>query len=151
MTPSPDISNDSPHAMHPAPQRERASRLSLALALFTAPVAWLLQLGASFAVAAHTCQAESTPLQGAARDGLRWLLAGFNLGAAVLAVVAIALAVRLWRRTRREHTGSAHALVDIGEGRTRFLALCSVIVGIAFLVALLFTGVGLLGVPLCNE
>ncbi|MEO8754979.1 MAG: hypothetical protein ABI624_20125 [Casimicrobiaceae bacterium] len=149
MTPSPDISNDSPHAMHPAPQRERASRSSLAFALFAAPMAWLLQLGASFAVAAHACYPESTPLQGVPPDSLRWLLAGFNLGATALAVFATVLAVRLWRRTRQEHTGSAHTLVDVGEGRTRFLALCAVIVDIAFLVALLFTGVGLLGVPLC--
>lgn len=148
---TPEINDDSPHAMHPAPQRQRASRLALAFALFTAPVAWLLQLGASFAVAAHTCYPESAPLQNVPSASLRWLLAGFNLGATALAIAAVAVAVRLWRRTRQEHTGSAHTLVDVGEGRTRFLALCAMIAGIAFLVALLFTGVGLLGVPLCGD
>ncbi|HVY07885.1 MAG TPA: hypothetical protein VHB46_18060 [Burkholderiales bacterium] len=147
---TPEISDDSAHARHPAPQRGRANRLTLAFALFTAPVAWLLQLGASFFVAAHACHAESPPLQNIP-SGLRWLLAGFNLGATVLAIVAVAVAVRLWGRTRQEHTGSAHTLVDVGEGRTRFLALCAMIAGIAFLVALLFTGVGLFGVPLCGE
>lgn len=136
-------------AAHPAPQRHRAKRLTLAFSLFAAPAAWLLQLGISFAVTSQACHGDSVTVPNAAPSALRWVLAGINLAAVALAVLACALALALWRRTRQEHHGSAAALVDVGEGRTRFLALCAVFASIGFFVALLFTGLGLLGVPLC--
>lgn len=142
---------NSGEAVHPAPQRHRANRLTLAFTLFVAPSAWLLQLGISFAVAAQACHGDFAPLAESPGGALRWILAGIHLGAVVLAVLAAALAIRLWRRTRQEHHGSAGTLVDVGEGRTRFLALCAVFVSVGFLVALLFTGLGLLGVPLCGD
>jgi hypothetical protein len=149
MMPAPNPGNPPAEPGHPAPHRHRVTRLTLALALFLAPAAWLLQLSLSYAVAARACYPHATPLQQPSWSGLRWLLAGFSLAAIALSVWAIAIAFRLWQRTREEHHGSANMLIDVGQGRTRFLAMCAMMASTGFLVALLFTGATLFGVPPC--
>jgi hypothetical protein len=81
-----------------------------------------------------------------------WLgptLTGVNGLALVVAVVALAGAVVLVRRTRHE-LRDAGELLDVGEGRTRFLATWGVIVSGVFIVAILANSSSLLLVPLCR-
>jgi hypothetical protein len=75
-------------------------------------------------------------------------------GIIALAVSLGALAVS-WRNydaTRHEHEGadrSEQNLIEVGEGRTRFLSMVGMIFSGSFFLASIFTLLGLFMVPLC--
>ncbi|MDQ2802823.1 MAG: hypothetical protein M3Y41_09110, partial [Pseudomonadota bacterium] len=60
-----------------------------------------------------------------------------------------AVAWRIWRETRGERPGKTASLLEVGEGRTRFLALVGILMGLGFAIAIVFDTVVLLVVPLC--
>jgi hypothetical protein len=69
-----------------------------------------------------------------------------SLLALIVCALAVAVAVRCWTRTRHEHheaagRGAEHAaptaLMETGEGRTRFMALAGVIASTTFLLVVL--------------
>jgi hypothetical protein len=47
------------------------------------------------------------------------------------------VSMRNWRRTSGEISGNAHWALDTGEGRTRFMAVSSVMTSAVFLLAIL--------------
>jgi hypothetical protein len=55
-----------------------------------------------------------------------------------------------WKATRPHSDASADKVIQPGDGRPRFMALCGVIVSGLFAVVLLFTSVGILWVPSCG-
>ena len=131
---------------HPAPHRERIGKGTLAFGLFAAPLAWAVQLTASYAVTGVTC------------NGARYALSAPALHTALATVDAVALAVAVaafvvawfgWRATREEAAGSAHHLLEVGEGRTRFLAVCGMMASAGFTLALVLATVGIAVVPTC--
>ncbi len=123
---------------HPSPHRSRASAWQVLGALVLAPLAFTLQITASYVLAARVCVAQGDP---------RTLLLVIHGLAILIAIIGFALALDLWRRTRDEKAGDAHAATDIGEGRTRFLALCGLYGAAIFLVAVLIdaSAVALIG------
>jgi hypothetical protein len=117
---------------HPAPHRDRVALSALLFGLAAAPLAWQVQIlvGSAAAPSAH----KST------------LLALFALCLAA-ALTGGLVALRSWRLTFQELPGSAHDLVDGGEGRTRFMAMCGMLVSLLFFYALLFGLTALCLVP----
>ena len=70
------------------------------------------------------------------------------------AAVAISLAgflvsMRAFDRTREEAPGGPHHVMEIGAGRTRFLALWGMVFGAGFAVAAAITAVAFIAVPRC--
>jgi hypothetical protein len=65
-------------------------------------------------------------------------------------LVAAGVAVYNWRKTRHEMSGSAHYLLEVGEGRTRFLAMFGVFTSGGFLIAFIFSAAMLFLIPLCE-
>ena len=108
---------------HPAPHRDRVALSALLFGLAAAPLAWQVQIlvGSSAATSAR----KST------------LLALFAICLAA-ALAGGLVALRSWRLTFQEVPGSAHQLLDRGEGRTRFMAMCGMLVSLLFFYALLF-------------
>ena len=43
-----------------------------------------------------------------------------------------------WRRTKDEIGGDAESAMEIGEGRTRFIASCGILFGLCFGIVILF-------------
>jgi hypothetical protein len=127
---------------HPAPERARVSSPALWFGLFGGPVAWSLQTIVNLAVAAHGCFPQLEPIASPVTP-IRGIAFAVSVLAVIVCVAATAVAARSWARTRHEQheaagTGGAHApaaaLMETGEGRTRFMALAGVLTSATFLV-----------------
>ena len=144
---------------HPAPERARASLAVLWFGLFGAPAAWTAQTLVNLPVAAHACFPRLEPLAVPTLD-VRDIVLVVSLAAVVTAALALLVAWRAWTRTRHEHhagsgAGQAHphdaALLETGEGRTRFMALAGVLTSATFLLVTLLHGATLLLVRPCGH
>lgn len=132
---------DTAASAHPAPHRDRASAAELVYALTGPPAAWFLHLLVNYGVADRAC---------AARAGLSAWSAVVVVDLLALAAAAAAgyVAYGVFRRTQAEKEGGPHVLVEAGEGRTRFLAICGLFASALFLVAIAFDLAGpFLGLP----
>jgi hypothetical protein len=128
---------------HPAPERARVPLATLWFGLVGGPAAWSIQTLVSLPVAAHACFPRLTPLSSPAFGGVRGVIFLLGVMAFVVSALAAGVAWRTWSRTRQEEQGAsgagAHhtesvALLETGEGRTRFMALAGVMTSIAFLL-----------------
>lgn len=142
------MSDGERHGMshHPAPHRARVALWESALGLIGGPLAWFVQLSVSYGLAAEPCY--SGPERGFENH------AGAGIVILYVACLAVALAgalvsLRIWRRTRSEKSGSTGDVFELGEGRTRFLALWGMLLGGGFAAVILLNGIALLGVPAC--
>ena len=130
-------------AGHPAPQRGRTSLAALWFGLAGAPAAWSVQTLVNLPVASHSCFPRLYPLWTPAVGSTRGIVLGVSLAALATCVAAALVAWRSWGRTReeqqegsgkgREHREGA-ALLETGEGRTRFMALAGVMTSVVFLL-----------------
>ena len=121
-----------------APRRFRLSMFGAC----AAPIFWLGQLMLGYWVSALACYGSDHPTTIASGHGLRALLAAFD-AVAILAALAGGVASFLLLRSVR---GSEETPV---EGRVRFLAVWGLLSSACFFVAIVFTAVASLGVPLC--
>ncbi|TFI57530.1 hypothetical protein E2493_14250 [Sphingomonas parva] len=144
-------SRDAPETAvsHPSPQRERVSSPRLLLALILAPTAWLGQLIASYSLSSVACDPSGSSVDMEVVPGLWTLLLLINLASLAAGTVGIWLAWAAWRRSRREKAGGRHTLLDVGEGRTRFMAVSALIVSGIFLVAIAAEAAALLILQRC--
>ena len=143
------MSDGDRHGMshHPAPHRDRVALWETVLGLAGGPLAWFVQLCASYGLAATSCYAgpergfESQPGAGIVIVYLVCLAA---------AVAGAVVSLLVYRRTRNEKEGGTEELFERGHGRTRFLALWGILLGAGFGAVILLNGVALLGVPACG-
>ncbi len=122
--------------------RRAALRVEGLLAsLAASPLAWILQLVASYGVSSHACRPGDAPRlapPAAGWGGEELGLMVLNLACLALCLSAGAASFRAWRRSGREGPGGAAAALEVGEGRTRFLALCGLLAAGGFALAILF-------------
>ncbi|HEU4376499.1 MAG TPA: hypothetical protein VFS02_23600 [Telluria sp.] len=135
---------------HPAPHAGRVSITRLLLLLTGAPVAWAVQIAAGYGAAAYACYPHRDALAAPVLPHLHGLLIALSVAAIALAALCALLSYRSWRLTRNEVKGDHHQLLDVGEGRTRFMALCALISSVGFGLALLVTTSVLVLVPPCG-
>jgi hypothetical protein len=128
---------------HPAPDRGRVDLWLLLLCLLAAPVLWSLQHLVLYSFASLYCSSAV----GAA--WIHWLLPAVNLAALFAAALATLLAYRNLRQTRREYGGSG-GIMDAGEGRTRFLSIWGIWLGVVFMLAIAFNTIAVFWVGLCR-
>lgn len=81
---------------------------------------------------------------------VHWLLPVVNLAALLGAGLGLALAVRNLHRTGRESAGESGGVMDAGEGRTRFLSIWGIWLGVVFILAIAFNTVAVFWVGLCD-
>lgn len=136
---------------HPAPHRHKVSLLALGFGLAAAPLAWAAQTIIGYALSSHACFPGDMPRSAPLFAATKQIAVAMNLIAIVVAAVAASTAYRSWQATRDEDDGRASLLVEIGEGRTRFLALCGMLTSVGFLVAMIFASLAILLVPLCGR
>jgi hypothetical protein len=135
---------------HPAPHRHRVGLAALFFGLGAAPFAWNAQLLFSVALSAHACYPRDVPMALPIWSGLWWILLAIGLAGIVLAIAGGLVSWRSWRLTFDETSGSVHHLLDVGEGRTRFLAMFGILTSFLFALGLLFATAAVFVVPLCR-
>jgi len=119
---------------HPAPGRDRVSLGALWFGLAGAPAAWSFQLTIQYALTAHGCYPHRTPLATPLGHALGPVIGIATVLAIAIALAAFGTALRAWRVTRDEVTPWSHAvLLEVGEGRTRFMAYAGMLASLLFL------------------
>ncbi|MDB6092117.1 MAG: hypothetical protein JWN85_4901 [Gammaproteobacteria bacterium] len=136
---------------HPAPHRDRVGRYESAFGLLGGPLAWFVQLCTGYGLASWSCfpkdQRGLTPIEGAA-----WIwptIIAMLVAAVVIALAACYTSWRLFRRTRDEAAKGHHHLMEVGVGRTRFVALWGVLLGGGFALATIINAVAFMVLPRC--
>ncbi|MGE5537544.1 MAG: hypothetical protein ACM30I_02930 [Gemmatimonas sp.] len=137
---------------HPSPRRARADGRVVAFGLLGAPFAWALAHVVTYSVAAVVCYPGHEPRAGI--GGLGWvtppLLFVYAAGLVIAAAAGVA-ARRAWAASREEAHGHAGHAAEIGEGRTRFMALWGLMTSGVFFALMVFDAIALLLVPLCSH
>ncbi len=115
------------------------------------PTAWIIQLLIAYGVSAYLCQPRNEPRLGVPPDWpAEWaLMLAVNLACLAGAVAGALAGLAVWRRTGAEKPGSHELLLEVGEGRARFLAACAIMACCGFSVAILFNTVEFFTIPAC--
>ena len=128
---------------HPAPHRGRLRLGLLVLGLIVAPLAWGVQMLVIYAFASHLCLAQPP-------GWLHWLLPVANVVGLAAALSGVALSYTHLKKTRQEHENQRGGVMDAGEGRTRFLAIWGIWLGILFSLAIAFNTLSFFWEGLCG-
>ncbi len=134
----------------PAPSAGGVPAAALWFGLFGAPALWSLQVVINTALVSHSCFPKSEPLASPVAGSLWGLVLLSSIIAAGVAAAAGATAWRTWRRTRKEHHGEREALLEVGEGRTRFMAMAGMLLSTVFLFGIIMNTLPLFLVPPCG-
>lgn len=137
------------NAAHPSPHRGKTRLLSLLYGLIAAPLAWLVSQIADAALAQEACSPGTEPLTTPAFHGLHAIQAAVLMAALVISASAAWVALSAWRSTRGEQSGDQHALLSVGEGRSRFMALAGLLTSAGFGLGTIFSLPALLFVVSC--
>ncbi|MFC3069100.1 hypothetical protein [Phenylobacterium soli] len=135
-------------AGHPAPARDEVGVLPLLYGLLAAPAAAALETLIGMGVVGRACLPTDHPLA-APRFSTEPIVWTVHLVALIVGVAAVLVSLRAWRRTRHEHEGGRGAMVEIGEGRTRFLAMVALLTSVGFTGLIVFNTVGLVTLAPC--
>lgn len=134
---------------HPSPHRAKIGLLSLLYGLIAAPLAWGVSQVANSTLAQEACFPGTEPLLTPAFHGVHAMQAVILVAALLVSASAVWVALGTWRSTRGEQSGDQHALLSIGEGRSRFMAFAGVLTSVGFLGASLFSAPALILVAGC--
>lgn len=136
-------------AAHPAPRRDIVPLGVLWFGLFGAPSAWVLQTIVDYGLVSHFCFPGDAPRQAPAFSALRGTGLAVSVIAAIVSLLAMAAAYRSWRATRHGRDAEHHELLEVGEGRARFMAFAGVLLSAVFLFAVLMAALPLITNAMC--
>jgi hypothetical protein len=136
-------------AGNPPPSRGIASLPVLWFGIFGAPAAWALQTIVDYSLVSHYCFPGQTPVRSPSFSGVRGTAFVVSSVVIVVALVAMITAFRSWGATRHGHSAEHHELLEVGEGRTRFMAFAGVLLSAVFLFAVLMNALPLITNSAC--
>jgi len=115
------------------------------------PLAWFIQLCAGYALASAPCFRDGVRVI-APLPVLQWTWPAMiiaMLASVAIALLALGVSWRVFRRTQQEAGGGSVHFLEMGAGRTRFLALWGVLLGSAFAIATAMTALAFTLLPRC--
>lgn len=140
-------------AGHPSPHRHKVSVILLLASCAAGPAAWIGQMLLNYVLAGYACAPLGVIVHAPQPP---WtmvtpLMILVQAAAVLLAVLGTVSSWRMWRSTRHEAGGGgAGEMMQAGEGRTRFIAVGGLLMGLGFLVAIAINIIILIGAPLCR-
>lgn len=136
---------------HPSPHRDRVDHRWLFAALASGPAGWIVQLVFGYGVAGQACELRrmAGAPGGPAFAGEPVLLIAVDLAGLAVVVAGGIFCRWAWNRVGNEKPGGPEAALAIGDGRTRFLAVCGMLSAVGFTIAVVFNTVEPLLVPAC--
>ncbi|HEY2678623.1 MAG TPA: hypothetical protein VGI65_16750 [Steroidobacteraceae bacterium] len=126
--------------MKRAPQLKRVPLHQMLFALLGGPLAWFLLLNAAFALAAQPCFIDDKSLAPRLGSSSTTTMIAILVCAGVIAFAAMLTAWRAYRHT--QIAGGNH-------GRTRFLALWGICLGLGSMLAISLTELAFFMLPRC--
>ena len=136
-------------ATHPAPHRHRVSFAALMFGIIAAPVFWLGQMTLGYGVSAVTCYGGDHPTTITSATALRSALIAFDAIAIIAAIAGGIVSYMSWRAVRNEKEGGQRQALEIDDGRVRFMALWGIMSSLWFFIAIAFSTIASVTVPLC--
>ena len=136
---------------HPAPHADRVNLGEMFFGVLGGPLAWFIQLCAGYALASAPCFRDGIRVS-APLPVLQWTRPAMviaMLASMAIALLALGVSWRAFRRTQQEAGDGSVQLLEMGTGRTRFLALWGVLLGGAFAIATAMTAVAFILLPRC--
>jgi hypothetical protein len=136
---------------HPAQSGESVALWKILYGVFVGAIAWAGHLIANFAVSVHACYPGDIPLA-RSDSGADWawpLILGFDLISLAVIASGFWISYRVWVRSGKESSGDHHHLIEVGEGRTRFLGIVGMAFSVTFLFITITDTIGLGIVPIC--
>jgi hypothetical protein len=143
-------SSTAPPRTHPSPQRDLVGAGAIAFAIGAGPTAWFVQLGFNASFAAHACFPKDVPLATPLWGSLQLVMLSIDVLALAVCSFGFLMAWRSWQKTGTERPGSAHHLLESGDGRSRFMAMVGMMTSALFFAATAFATLNLAVVPPCN-
>lgn len=140
-------------AGHPSPHRDRIRLVPLFFGLTGAPLAWNAQVLFAYGLTSYACYPGPVP-RTTVVPGFGWVwpvVLVFNLICLGIGIWAGLVAWRNWQRTWEEQKGGSERLLETGEGRSRYISMCGILVSIGFVAALIFDICAVLIVPVCGR
>jgi hypothetical protein len=137
--------------LHPAPHRDRLTGLRASLLLYTGPLAWFVQLNVGVMMTSWPCFPSMDRLD-RPLPGYEWThiaALAVLVASALVASIAGLLSWRKFVEVREEEEGGHAELIELGHGRTRFVALWGTYLGLGFALATLVTLVAFAMVSRC--
>jgi hypothetical protein len=134
---------------HQAPRRGTVALPTLWFGIFGAPIAWALQLIVNYSLVAHYCYPSHAPLRVPRVGGVRGAAIVVSVIVVVIALLALATAIRSWGGIRHGHEAEHRQLAEVREERARFMAHAGILLSVVFLFATLMTTVPLITNSLC--
>jgi hypothetical protein len=135
---------------HPAPRRGIVPLPRLMFGIFGAPAAWALQTIVNYGVVSHFCYPGDAPVRSPTFGGVRGVAVLVSAAALLVVLLALVTAYRSWSATRHGHHQEHHELLEIGEGRARFMAFAGVLLSAVFLFAVLMNALPLITNTVCG-
>lgn len=132
---------------HPSPHRDRVNRWTLLFATTAAPLIWMGQFLFGESLTAAVCFPGDMPNTMQPGAWLQWSLIAFDAVAIIIAIAAGFVSLGLWRRSQGESEGD---VLEVAEGRTRYLALWGMLTSAGFLAAIIFETFASVMVPRCG-
>lgn len=134
---------------HPSQHRGATRLWVLLYGLIAAPAAWMTAQVVAAWVAQRACFPGYAPRAAPAFGGVQAIGMAALILALAVSVSGLLAALAAWRRTRQEHEGGGGPALDVGEGRSRFMALTGVMTSTGFSLAGLFSLPAVLLTPVC--
>lgn len=141
--------NNSAIPKHPSKSRQKVGWLPQLIGLFGAPTAWAGQICFSNILSSYACYPHETPLDSPIWNWLLPELIAISLTCFAIGGFSAYIAWASWQRSKDEAPGGKNRTIEVGDGRTRFLALLGALVSMLFMAAIAFTACGILLVKPC--
>jgi hypothetical protein len=129
------------------------STIRTLIGLFGAPVIWVIQMWLSESLAAYACYPHQAPLSTPLWNSLLLILALISIMCLTGGLLSGFIAWITWRRVERERKfpGNDKNILDVSEGRRRFLSMLGLMSSLIFIVAIIFTGCAVIFVSPCSS